>query len=222
MSELPDDYYEPMICKTPLPKQSFDIPKVLSNEGLREIVKVQQATIDQQAAQIAGWKDTIDAQHIALGNLHAELVDSIIASLQQQATIDQQAVEIHRLNELAANRLIGLCKCGVERDQQAAQIAELREVLSEDHWAEHEPSECKQCAALASTDSTWLTEHDTKVRESVTVLFNGYDTTKLPSVLISLSAKLFGNGGMFWEQTIDLMPDKVQRLLNRLRDESGK
>lgn len=46
--------------------------------------------------------------------------------------------------------------------------------------------------------------------------FNGYDISKLPSLLISLSAKLFNNGGMFWETTIDGMPAKVQALKDRL------
>ena len=46
--------------------------------------------------------------------------------------------------------------------------------------------------------------------------FNGYDVSKLPPILISLSAKLFCNGGMFWEQSIDHMPSKLQLVLNQL------
>jgi len=40
-------------------KQTFDTPKVLSNEGLREIVKEQQATITEQAAKIAELREAI-------------------------------------------------------------------------------------------------------------------------------------------------------------------
>jgi len=42
-------------------KQTFDIPKVLSNAGLREIVKEQQATITEQAAKIAELEAIIKA-----------------------------------------------------------------------------------------------------------------------------------------------------------------
>jgi len=98
----------------------------------------------EERIRVAGWKDTIDAQHIALGNLHAELVDSIIASLQQQATIDQQAVEIHRLNELAANRLIGLCKCGDELEHSRKRVMELEAIIKASQEQEPVEIECPE------------------------------------------------------------------------------
>ncbi len=82
-----------------------------------------------------------------------------------------------------ADRLIGLCKCGLERD-------ELRRKLAE------------QQAQLKA------------VCDKVETSFHGYEIDKLPEILISLSAKLFGQGGIFWETTIDLMPARLQVILD--------
>lgn len=47
---------------------------------------------------------------------------------------------------------------------------------------------------------------------AIKIGFHGYDVKKLPNILISLSAKLFNNGGVFWDVTIDEMPRVVQEL----------
>lgn len=53
-------------------------------------------------------------------------------------------------------------------------------------------------------------------KSEVSNRLHGYDIKKLPDVLISLSAKLFDNGGIFWETTIDSMPGRVQILKDKL------
>lgn len=43
---------------------------------------------------------------------------------------------------------------------------------------------------------------------------NGFDVEKLPPILISCVAKLWpGSKGMFWERFIELMPERIQQLV---------
>jgi hypothetical protein len=45
-------------------------------------------------------------------------------------------------------------------------------------------------------------------------LFNGFDITKLPPILISCVAKLWpGSNGLFWEAALEKMPERIEHLM---------
>lgn len=57
-------------------------------------------------------------------------------------------------------------------------------------------------------------------RDELAAQFNGFDPLKLPPILISCVARLWpGSGGMFWEQSLERMPDRINELKTQ-RDEA--
>jgi hypothetical protein len=47
-------------------------------------------------------------------------------------------------------------------------------------------------------------------------MFNGFDISKLPSILISCVAKLWpGTNGLFWDLALEKMPDRIEQLMAR-------
>lgn len=47
-------------------------------------------------------------------------------------------------------------------------------------------------------------------------MFNGFDITNLPPILISCVAKLWpGSSGLFWEAALEKMPERIERLMAR-------
>lgn len=52
-------------------------------------------------------------------------------------------------------------------------------------------------------------------------LFNGFDVTQLPPILISCVAKLWpGSNGLFWEVALEKMPERIEHLMARATAEN--
>lgn len=90
--------------------------------------------------------------------------------------------------------------------------------------------------AAVSLSAAPVAEDDTHQLDDINVadldinaLFNGFDVTELPPILISCVARLWpGSEGMFWEKGLERMPDRIADIVENLntlileRDETAR
>lgn len=83
--------------------------------------------------------------------------------------------------------------------------------------------------AAVSLSAAPVAVDDTHQLDDINALFNGFDVTELPPILISCVARLWpGSEGMFWEKGLEQMPDRIADIVENLntlileRDETAR
>jgi len=160
--------------------------------GLKNVLHGAQKEVGELSEKILNWERKSESRESKLGQLEAnvevvELREKLVYAAQMLANQEQGGKELRAQYE----------------EKLAAQQAIIRYY-------------CFADVGHAELTAIKAAEYQRGVQEVSNRYLNGYSVEKLQPVLISLSAKLFNHGGIFWETTIDSMPERVERLREQI------